>query len=76
MVAQEKVNNLNSIPTPVMAIDTNYTVTYMNPAGASVGDLTPEQCVGKKCYDIFKTPDCRTEKCAVSQAMKRDGTFT
>ncbi|MFH0925355.1 MAG: methyl-accepting chemotaxis protein [bacterium] len=76
VITQEKVNNLNSIPTPIMAVDTNFTVTYMNPAGASVGDLTPEQCMGKKCYDIFKTGDCRTEKCAVSQAMKRDGTFT
>jgi methyl-accepting chemotaxis protein len=72
-MANEKIENLNAIPTPIMAIDTDYTVTYMNPAGASVVGLTPEEVNGKKCYDLFKTPHCQTEKCACSQAMQTDG---
>ncbi len=28
--------------------------------------------MGKKCYDLFKTPHCRTEKCAVGRAMVED----
>jgi len=48
----------------------------MNPAGAGVAGLTPDECIGKKCYDLFKTPHCRTEKCAVGQAMKKDMVVT
>ncbi|MGD8847373.1 MAG: PAS domain-containing protein, partial [Desulfobacteraceae bacterium] len=71
--ANEKVENLNAIPTPIMAIDTEFTVTYMNPAGASVVGMTPEEVEGKKCFDLFKTPHCNTEKCACAKAMQSDG---
>ena len=71
-LADEKIENLNTIPTPIMAIDTNHTITYMNPAGAAVAGMTPDEVIGRKCYDLFKTPHCRTEKCACTQAMKKD----
>ncbi|OQX14909.1 MAG: chemotaxis protein, partial [Desulfobulbaceae bacterium A2] len=64
--------DLNVIPTPIMEIDTHFTVTYMNPAGAAVAGLTPDEALGKKCYDLFKTPHCKTEKCACARAMKSD----
>ncbi|OQX15801.1 MAG: chemotaxis protein, partial [Desulfobulbaceae bacterium A2] len=70
--AKEKIENLNAIPTPIMSIDTNYNVTFMNPSGAAVVGLTPDEAVGKKCYDLFKTAHCRTEKCAVGRAMRED----
>lgn len=70
--ADEKINNLNAIPTPILSIDTDFTITFMNPAGAAVANLTPDEVIGKKCYDIFKTPHCKTEKCACMQAMKND----
>jgi len=70
--AKEKVDNLNAIPTPIMSIDTEFNITYMNPAGATVAGLSPDEVVGKKCYDIFKTPHCRTEKCACGRAMRDD----
>jgi len=70
--AEEKINNLNTIPTPIMSIDTEYNVTFMNPSGASVVGLTPDEAVGKKCYDLFKSPHCQTEKCACHRAMQTD----
>ncbi len=74
--ADEKIENLNTIPTPIMAIDTEFTVTYMNPAAAGVVGSTPDEVVGKKCYDLFKTPHCRTDKCACARAMKTDAVVT
>ena len=71
-MANEKIENLNAIPTPIMAIDTEHTITYMNPAGAGILGYTPDEVVGMKCFDLFKTPHCKTEKCACSQAMKKD----
>jgi methyl-accepting chemotaxis protein len=70
--ADEKINNLNAIPTPILSIDTEFTITYMNPAGAAIANMTPDEVIGKKCYDLFKTPHCKTEKCACGQAMKND----
>ena len=75
-MANEKIENLNTIPTPIMAIDTDYTVTFMNPAGAAVVGATPDEVEGKKCYDLFKTPHCQTEKCACARAMKTDSVVT
>ncbi|WP_228130143.1 PAS domain-containing protein [Desulfotalea psychrophila] len=74
--ANEKIENLNTIPTPIMAIDTDYTVTFMNPASAAVVGSTPDEVIGKKCYDLFKTPHCRTDKCACLRAMKTDSVIT
>ena len=34
--------------------------------------MTPDEVEGKKCYDLFKTPHCQTEKCACTRAMKTD----
>ncbi|MGD8836383.1 MAG: PAS domain-containing protein, partial [Desulfobacteraceae bacterium] len=68
--------DLNVIPTPIMEIDTDFTVTFMNPAGASVVGMTPEEVEGKKCFDLFKTPHCNTEKCACARAMQTDGVVT
>ncbi len=69
--AQLKVDLLNAIPTPVMAIDNEYNIWYMNPAGAAVGGKKPEDVKGMKCYDFFKTAHCRTSECRCRQAMEQ-----
>ena len=74
--AQQAVDNLNKLPTPVMTIDKDYNVTYMNPAGASVLNSTPEQVVGQKCFNLFKTPHCNTPECRCAQAMQKNETCT
>ena len=73
--SQIKARMLDLIPTPIMTIDREYNVTYMNHEGAGMVNLTQEQAVGRKCYDLFKTPHCRTEKCRCAQAMEKDGVF-
>jgi methyl-accepting chemotaxis protein len=74
--ADEKIDNLNTIPTPILSIDTDFNITFMNPAGAAVVGSTPDEVIGKKCYDLFKTPHCKTEKCACARAMKTDSVVT
>jgi len=74
--SQRKVDFLNSIPTPVVVVDKEFTITYINPAGAGVGGATPDQVVGQKCYDMFRTPHCNTDTCACGRAMREDGVFT
>jgi methyl-accepting chemotaxis protein len=74
--ASEKVEYLQNLPTPIMAIDKSFTVRYMNLAGANVLGLRQDDCIGRKCYDLFKTTHCRTAECRCSQAMTRDGVFS
>ncbi|MBU1140104.1 MAG: PAS domain-containing protein, partial [Proteobacteria bacterium] len=74
--ANEKIENLNAIPTPIMSVDTDFNVTFINPAGARVVGLTPDETIGKKCYKLFKTGHCQTEKCAVGRAMREDKIIT
>ena len=70
--ANLKVEYLNRIPTPVMVVDKEYNVDYMNPAGAQALGKTQQECLGRKCYDMFNTEHCNTENCQVKQAMARD----
>ena len=70
----EKVDcdaDLHMLPTPIMKIDKNYNVLFLNKAGADVVGLSPEAALGKKCYDLFKTPHCNTPECRCRQAMER-----
>ena len=58
--AQKKVDFLNEIPTPVMVVDKEFNVEFMNPAGAQALGKTPEQCKGQKCFSLFNTDHCNT----------------
>ncbi len=63
------VGFLDLMPSPAMVVDKDFNIQYMNELGAKVGGKTPTQLVGSKCYDHFKTADCRTDKCACGRAM-------
>ncbi|MEW6500353.1 MAG: methyl-accepting chemotaxis protein, partial [Thermodesulfobacteriota bacterium] len=66
------VGLLDAMPAPAMIIDNEFTVQYINEAGAGAGGKTSTQLIGAKCYDHFRTSDCKTERCACGQAI-RDG---
>jgi len=74
--AQEKVDYLNEVPTPVMVIDKDYNIRFINKTGADFTGKKIEDCIGKKCYDQFQTDHCQTDECRLKQAMAKDGTFT
>ncbi|MGA3049656.1 MAG: methyl-accepting chemotaxis protein [Terracidiphilus sp.] len=66
------VSHLNAVPSPVMLVDRDFNILYMNDIGAKVGGKTPSDVVGTKCYDHFKTGDCKTDRCACANAMRHD----
>lgn len=74
--ASEKVNYLNQVPTPVMVIDKDYNVRFINRAGAASVDTPLDKCIGSKCYSLFKTEHCETDECRLKQAMEKDDMFT
>jgi methyl-accepting chemotaxis protein len=64
------VGFLDNIPLPVMVIDHEFGIRYINAVGAGAGGKTPQQLSNTKCYDHFRTTDCHTERCACARAMK------
>jgi methyl-accepting chemotaxis protein len=74
--AMLKIGYLNAVPAPVMVIDKNMNIKFMNEAGARVRNMTTDACIGKKCYNIFNNKHCNTDECRTVRAMKRDGIFT
>jgi methyl-accepting chemotaxis protein len=70
------VGHIDSIDTPIMIVDKEYNVRYINKAGSETAGLTPGDSIGKKCYNLFKTDDCQTQGCALSKAMSEDRAVT
>jgi len=63
------VGFLDAVPAPFMVIDKEYNVQYLNQTGASVVGKAQKETLGAKCYNLFNTGDCQTEKCALRKAM-------
>jgi methyl-accepting chemotaxis protein len=68
-IVDRLVGLLDAMPAPSMLIDRDFNILYMNKVGAEVGNRTPQQVIGTKCYDHFKTSDCKTDRCACGRAM-------
>ena len=62
--------DFDKLPIPVMRIDKDYTIQYMNRKGAELVGKTQAELVGTKCFDAFKTGDCKTPNCACFKAMQ------
>ena len=70
------VAHLDSMPVPAFIADRDFNVRYMNAVGAGLTGLSQQAVIGTKCYDHFKTPHCRTDKCATGQCMQRGHSVT
>jgi PAS domain-containing protein len=66
------VEHLDAMPAPAMIIGPDFDIRYMNQTGATLLGKTQRELVGTKCYDSFRTGDCRTERCACARAMQQD----
>ncbi len=66
---------LQSIPTPVVAIDEKYNVMFVNPAASQVIGIDAEDCIGKKCYRLLNTEHCNTRNCMLRKAIRQEKSF-
>jgi len=71
-VAKSMEGYIRKVPTTISIFDKNMSVVYMNDNGLKTVGRDYEQVVGRKCYDLFNTGDCNTDKCACARAL-RDG---
>ncbi len=66
--------HLDNVPNPLMIVDKDFNVIFMNRKGQELTGKTMDQLMGSKCYEAFKTGDCRTQKCSCARAMQ-DGRY-
>ncbi|WP_370575932.1 methyl-accepting chemotaxis protein [Methanomethylovorans sp.] len=71
-----RTNILDNVPMPIVSMDKDFNVIYINKAAANFTGLPIEKCHGKKCYELFNTGHCNTEKCKSAIAMRKDEILT
>jgi rsbT co-antagonist protein RsbR len=64
---QEQI--LEQIPTPVMAVNTDLEIIYMNAAGRDFLGKSWEEIKGCYCYELFGSKHCQTPECRMRQAI-------
>ncbi|GEM_PF-4367204 len=68
-LAEQAMNNLNNLPTPVLQIDRDFNILFLNKKGCEILGVDQDSLKGRKCYELFKTTHCRTPKCCCARAM-------
>ena len=61
---------LEQIPTPVMAVNTDFEIIYMNAAGRDFLGKSWEAVRGFHCYELFDSKHCQTPECRMRQAIE------
>jgi methyl-accepting chemotaxis protein len=70
-IAEALVRYLDAIPLPVMTINTKLDVLFLNEMGRTLGGFKDHGAYkAVNCYDIFRTSDCHTQKCACTTCMR------
>lgn len=67
---------LDQIPTPVMGVDREMKIIYMNHAGLDMLGKDWETIRGKKCHEELKSTHCNTPNCCLKKAIAEDRTFS
>ena len=70
-VADALTHYIDAIPTPVMAIDNDMNILFLNKTGREVGGHADDAAYrDTKCHDTFRTSHCNTPNCACDKAMR------
>ncbi len=65
------VGHIDALPSPVMILNKDFEIQYINRSGASLTGLSQEELIGTKCYDNLHADDCGSENCACLSAMQQ-----
>ncbi len=63
------VDYLNKLPLPVLVLDREFAVRYINKNGAALLGSAQEELLGRTCRELFRTDDCLNGQCVCEKAM-------
>ncbi len=67
---------LEQLPTPIMAVDKDLQLIFMNNAGLKMTGKTWEQIRDLKCHEVFNSAHCGTENCRMKEVINGESTST
>ena len=74
---KRQIEYFEYLPAPVIIMDREFGIVYINKFGKEfLGYKNQDNLTGKKCYELFKTDHCGTEKCACAIAMNTGKTIS
>lgn len=65
-----KLQMLEQLPTPVLAVDKELRIIYINNAGKKVVNSNDKNILGEQCCNILNSPYCNTDECNMKLAIK------
>ena len=60
---------MDNIPVPVMFIDKEFNINFLNKKGLEIIGKSGQSVVGEKCFSHLKSHDCNTSNCVCARAM-------
>lgn len=70
------INILQQIPTPIMAVNRDMMVIFLNRAGLKMLGKSWKEIQGMPCQDVFQSRHCGTDECRMKQVMDGGQAFT
>jgi len=64
------IQGIDCIPLPLQIIDPEYRIIYINGAAAELLGKTEEDCLGKHCYDLYRSGACKSGRCPCRTAIE------
>ncbi len=65
-----QISYLDNLPTPVLIIDKEFHLKYINKFGAKLVGKSQQEALNYKCYELMNADHCRTSECRLHQAMQ------
>ncbi len=60
---------LEQLPTPVMAVDLDLKLVFMNQIGCRLAGKSWEEIKGLHCHEVFDSAHCNTDQCQMKKVM-------
>ncbi len=70
-----KATYVDDTPVPVVVMDCDHTIEYLNSAAALMAGTTREASIGLKLWDLFDNEKCRAGTCFTSRVIKEGRTL-
>lgn len=74
--AEAKAAMLDILPTPVIEIARDYTIAYINPAGAAMLGVNRQHVIGMNSHNVLRTPQCHAGRCMCHQTVLANSIVT
>ena len=74
--SMNKASYVDDTPVPVIVLDCEHNIEYLNSAAALLAGSAAESCVGLKLWDLFDIEVCRKGTCCAARAMREERTVT